>query len=136
MTMAGALMPSALAPLRHAWAVDPGRGILLQGHDALILAALQGLLGGTQLRRDAPLHVAIPASGEEQPRGVLDHRLRRDMPEKQFEALSEEAVCSFMKLITLEKVRDSLRDMVYPITVPADIAARARAAVERMVAIS
>jgi quinolinate synthase len=66
--------------------------------------------------------------------GIL-HRLRREMPEKRFEALSEEAVCGFMKLITVEKVRDSLRDMVYPITVPDDVAARARAAVERMVAI-
>jgi quinolinate synthase len=66
--------------------------------------------------------------------GIL-HRLQREMPEKRFEALSEEAVCAFMKLITLEKVRDSLRDMVYPITVPAEIAARARQAVERMVAL-
>jgi len=65
-TMAGALMPGALAPLPYSRAVDPGRGILLQGHDALILAPLQGLLGGTKLRGDAPLHIAIPASGEDQ----------------------------------------------------------------------
>ena len=57
------------------------------------------------------------------------------MPDKRFEALSEEAVCAFMKTITLEKVRDSLRDMVYPVTVPVEIAAKARAAVERMVAL-
>jgi quinolinate synthase len=66
--------------------------------------------------------------------GIL-HRLRGSLPDRQFEPLSEEAVCAFMKLITLEKVRDSLRDMVYPITVAPDIAERARAAVERMVAI-
>jgi quinolinate synthase len=41
-----------------------------------------------------------------------------------------------MKLITLEKLRDSLRDGVYPIDVPVDIAARARVALERMVAIA
>ena len=40
-----------------------------------------------------------------------------------------------MKMITLEKLRDSLRDMNYQVTVPPDIAARARRAVERMVAI-
>jgi quinolinate synthase len=57
------------------------------------------------------------------------------MPDRRFEPLSEEAVCAFMKLITLEKVRDSLRDMVYPITVEPSVAERARAAVERMVAI-
>jgi quinolinate synthase len=66
--------------------------------------------------------------------GIL-HRLQREMPAKRFEPLNTEAVCAFMKLITLEKVRDSLRDMVYPITVPAEIASRARQAVERMVAL-
>ena len=54
-------------------------------------------------------------------------------PEKQFEAMSEDAICGFMKMITLEKVRDSLRDMQYPVTVAPDIAARARRALERMV---
>ena len=64
--------------------------------------------------------------------GIL-HRLRREAPEKQFEAMSEDAICGFMKMITLEKVRDSLRDMQYPVTVAPDIAARARRALERMV---
>ena len=66
--------------------------------------------------------------------GIL-HRLRREAPEKRFEAASEEAICGYMKLITLEKLRDSLRDMRYEVTVPADIAAKARQAVERMVAL-
>ena len=66
--------------------------------------------------------------------GIL-HRLRKEAPDKQFEALSEEAVCGFMKMITLEKVRDSLRDMQYPVTVAPEIAARARRAVERMIAL-
>jgi len=66
--------------------------------------------------------------------GIL-HRLRGSLPEKTFEPLSEEAVCAFMKQITLEKVRNSLRDLVYPITVEPEIAERARQAVERMVAL-
>jgi quinolinate synthase len=66
--------------------------------------------------------------------GIL-HRLRREAPEKRFEAASEEAICGYMKMITLEKLRDSLRDMRYEVTVPADIAAKARQAVERMVAL-
>jgi quinolinate synthase len=41
-----------------------------------------------------------------------------------------------MKLTTLEKLRDSIRDGVYPIEVPADVAARARLALERMIAIA
>jgi len=41
-----------------------------------------------------------------------------------------------MKLTTLEKLRDSLRLGIYEIDVPVDIAARARLALERMIAIS
>ena len=40
-----------------------------------------------------------------------------------------------MKTITLENLRDSLREMRYEVTVPADVADRARGAIERMVAI-
>ena len=66
--------------------------------------------------------------------GVL-HRLKRENPEKQFHAVAEEAECRYMKLITLEKLRDSLRDLKYAVTVPADVAARARRAIDRMLAI-
>jgi quinolinate synthase len=40
-----------------------------------------------------------------------------------------------MKMITLEKLRDSLRDWRFEVTVPEDVADRARLAIERMVAI-
>ncbi|HEY3222033.1 MAG TPA: quinolinate synthase NadA [Gemmatimonadales bacterium] len=66
--------------------------------------------------------------------GVL-HRLRRENPEKQFHALLETAECRFMKRITLEKLRDSLRDLQYEVTVPGDVARRARRAIDRMLAI-
>jgi len=66
--------------------------------------------------------------------GVL-HRLRRENPAKQFHALAESAECRFMKLITLEKLRDSLRDLKHEVTVPPDIARRARRAIDRMLAI-
>lgn len=66
--------------------------------------------------------------------GVL-HRLRRENPEKEFVAVAETAECRFMKEITLEKLRDSLRDMKHRITVDADTAARARLAIDRMLAI-
>jgi quinolinate synthase len=66
--------------------------------------------------------------------GIL-HRLEKDVPGKRFEAVSERAICKYMKMITLEKVRDSLRDMKYEVTVPRDVAAKARLAIERMVAI-
>jgi quinolinate synthase len=66
--------------------------------------------------------------------GIL-HRLHKEAPDKRFYAMSERAVCRYMKQITLPKVRDSLRDMRFEVTVPDDIAARARLAIERMVEI-
>jgi quinolinate synthase len=41
-----------------------------------------------------------------------------------------------MKMITLPKLRDALRDLVYEVKVPADVAERARVPIERMIAIS
>jgi len=66
--------------------------------------------------------------------GIL-HRLRRENPSKRFYAANERASCAYMKVTTLPKVQASLERNQYPITVPADIAARARLAIERMVAI-
>jgi quinolinate synthase len=40
-----------------------------------------------------------------------------------------------MKMITLPKLRDSLREMRFEVRVPAEIAERARVPIERMVAI-
>jgi quinolinate synthase len=47
----------------------------------------------------------------------------------------EDAIREYMKTITLPKVYRSLRDLVYEVRVPEAIAERARAAIERMVAI-
>jgi quinolinate synthase len=66
--------------------------------------------------------------------GVL-HRLRRENPAKQFHALLDSAECRYMKLITLEKLRDSLRDQKYEVTVPQEIATKARRAIDRMLTI-
>jgi quinolinate synthase len=67
--------------------------------------------------------------------GIL-HRLHKEAPGKRFEAVSERAICRYMKMITLEKVRDSLRDRKHVVTVEPEIAERARGAIERMVAIA
>src|SRR5213076_2764846 len=66
--------------------------------------------------------------------GIL-HRLRRENPTKRFFAANERASCAYMKVTTLPKVLRSLQSMQYPISVPADVAARARGAIERMIAI-
>jgi quinolinate synthase len=67
--------------------------------------------------------------------GIL-HRLEREAPGKRFEPVREDAVCRYMKVTTLEKVRDSLRELKHRITVEPEIADRARLAIERMVAIA
>ena len=66
--------------------------------------------------------------------GIL-HRLRRENPLKVFHAANERASCAYMKVTTLPKVLRSLELMQHHITVPADIALKARVAIERMVAI-
>jgi quinolinate synthase len=45
------------------------------------------------------------------------------------------AFCKYMKMITLPKLRDSLREMKFEVSVPPDVAERARVPIERMVAI-
>jgi quinolinate synthase len=67
--------------------------------------------------------------------GML-HPLRQAAPDTEFIAANEAASCRFMKMITLPKLRDSLRDLVHEVRVPEDVAARARVPIERMVAIS
>ena len=66
--------------------------------------------------------------------GIL-HRLQKANPEKRFIAANRAAVCAYMKVTTLPKVKRSLERLEHRITVPPDVAARARRAIERMVAI-
>jgi quinolinate synthase len=54
---------------------------------------------------------------------------------KQFLAASEAAVCPYMKKITLEKVARSLERMAPRVQVDPVIAAAARGAIDRMLAI-
>src|SRR5881398_312139 len=67
--------------------------------------------------------------------GII-HRLEKEAPGKTFEPIREDAECRYMKLTTLEKVRDSLRDGKHRITVEPGLAERARLAIERMVSIT
>jgi quinolinate synthase len=66
--------------------------------------------------------------------GML-HPLREARPDVEFVAANEAASCRFMKMITLPKLRDALRDMEPRVKVPDAIAERARLPIERMVAI-
>ena len=66
--------------------------------------------------------------------GIL-HRLKRQYPDKKFIPASEDAICGYMKKITLEKVFWSLQDLQYEVKVPPETAARAKQAIDRMVAV-
>ena len=67
--------------------------------------------------------------------GML-HPLEKENPGKSFIAANRAAVCRYMKMITLPKLRDSLRDLRPQVSVDPAIAERARVPIERMVAIS
>ncbi len=66
--------------------------------------------------------------------GIL-HRLRKENPEKTFYPIDNEMSCIFMKMITLQKLHRSLKEEVFPVTVPDEIASKARKSIERMISI-
>ena len=66
--------------------------------------------------------------------GIL-HRLRKENPDKIFHPVSEEIVCSDMKKVTLDNLAACLREMKHEVTVPEDIAAKSRKAIEAMLAV-
>ncbi|HIE34218.1 MAG TPA: quinolinate synthase NadA [Candidatus Altiarchaeales archaeon] len=63
--------------------------------------------------------------------GII-YKMKKLMPEKRFYFASQETVCPPMKMVTLEKLRNSLRDEKYIITVSDEIADRARKSIRRM----
>jgi len=69
--------------------------------------------------------------------GML-YPLERAHPDKSFIAANEQAVCQYMKMITLPKLRDCLRDMSTEqrVTVEPEIAKRALVPIERMIAVN
>ena len=66
--------------------------------------------------------------------GII-HRMKKENPDKQFYPVSDRAVCPNMKRTNLEKILWSLEDLTYEITVPQDIADKARTSIERMLEI-
>jgi len=66
--------------------------------------------------------------------GIL-YKMRKDNPTKTFIPASDKAECQYMKMITLEKVYDALVNEKYVVTVPKEIADKARLAISRMLEI-
>jgi quinolinate synthase len=80
---------------------------------------------GSDERREAVVATEI---------GML-YPLRMAAPDVDFIPANPDASCRYMKMITLPKVRDALREMKYEVRVPEDIARRARIPIDRMIAI-
>ena len=66
--------------------------------------------------------------------GML-YPLEMAAPDVDFIPANAEASCQYMKMITLPKLRDALRDLKFEVRVPPEIAERARVPIDRMVAI-
>jgi len=66
--------------------------------------------------------------------GML-YPLRMAAPDIDFIPANAEAYCKYMRMITLPKLRDALREMQFEVRVPEDIATRARVPIDRMVAL-
>lgn len=63
--------------------------------------------------------------------GLLN-RLRKENPQKRFIIAYSDAVCPNMKLLTLDRIYTSLKEEKHVVTIPKQIAAKARIALERM----
>jgi quinolinate synthase len=66
--------------------------------------------------------------------GML-YPLQMAAPDVNFVAANPRAACVYMKMITLHKLRDALKEMKHEVRVPGEIAERARVPIDRMVAI-
>jgi quinolinate synthase len=67
--------------------------------------------------------------------GIL-HRMKKENPDKTFMPVTPLSDCPNMKLNTLEKLLWSLEDLQYVVTVPEEIAVKARKAIQRMLDLS
>ena len=101
--------------------------IEIAGDDAHILST-EGMVTYAQQSKAETFLIATET-------GIL-HRLEQKAPGKRFVPVNREAVCQYMKLTTLEKLRDALLLGQFEIEVPTDTADRARRALERMIAIA
>ena len=104
---------------------EMGRGAIAS--TGLHIASTEGMI---RLAKDRPAPAFIVATET----GIL-HRMQQVAPGKRFYPADPEAVCAFMKTITLANVRDALALDRYEITVPEDIARRARLSLDRMVSL-
>jgi quinolinate synthase len=133
------------AELRHQVEADPDAELFIHPECGCATSALYLVSTGvvpTERTKVLSTSGMVTAARETTARRVLVatetgmlHQLTKANPLTIFEPVNRAAVCKYMKMITPEKLLRCLRDGVDVVDVPADIAERARASVERMIAI-
>ena len=97
--------------------------------DGVHMLSTGGMLGyATEHQREHGTAIVATETG-------MLYPLRELAPDLEFVAANEAASCRYMKMITLPKLRDALRDGVHEVKVEPAIADRARLPIERMIAI-
>ncbi len=104
-----------------------GMGLGDIGCSGVHIASTEGMIRAAQAGESARYIVATEI-------GIM-HRMQQVAPDKQFIPADPEAVCHFMKSISLREVRDALWENKHVVTVPEEIARRARGAIDRMIAL-
>ena len=114
--------------------LHPGATVLVhpECRPAVVAAADRALSTGGMLRFVKNSEVKDFVVGTEY--GII-HRLEKENPGKRFYPLDPRPCCPDMKLVTLEKIRDALRDGKPEVVLPAELMDRARRAIERMLEI-
>lgn len=103
------------------------RVIRQNGSSALKVRSTEGMI---QQAVNSPANEFVVATEI----GIL-HRLQKQNPEKKFYPIDDEMSCKFMKMISIENLHSALKENRYHITVPEDVANKARTAIERMISI-
>ena len=95
--------------------------------DGVQMLSTSGMLTHVQANPEGSYIVATET-------GML-YPLQEAAPQAELIAANRMAFCKYMKMITLPKLRDSLRDLSPEVKVPEELAVKARIPIERMVAI-
>jgi quinolinate synthase len=96
--------------------------------DESIILSTEGMIREVEKSREKEYVIATET-------GIF-HRLKKASPSSVFYPVSEEMECRYMKMITLEKVLNSLENDVYEVKVSEEIRRKAVIPIERMVSIS
>ncbi len=138
------------ADIRHVRAEHPGAEFLIHPECGCVTSVMEYVAAGDvsaegvhMLSTGGMLQYARQAEQEHPGEEVIVatetgmlYPMQKAAPDVTFVPANEAAVCRFMKMITLPKLRDTLREASGEVRVPEEIAVKARVPIERMVSIT